>query len=171
MVRKSNKILKPSQHFSHFKPGKIGRDYQEEFMIRSRWNEKFLRLPLGVTACCWTPPAGDNATDGEAASAYWVTFIAPSWLSSLLLVWKFHIRRVLDSFPTFEISLSPIRYNSDKKFLEALRTLDASTLKQMFRTGVAKATDYVVREFSDGSKLPMSAISVSWSMHPRLGGR
>ncbi|KAF2183907.1 hypothetical protein K469DRAFT_710266, partial [Zopfia rhizophila CBS 207.26] len=109
-------------------------------------NIRGLRLPFGVTASLNTVFHGHgHRKSGQRSSLnYYLTFIPPRWLSSLILQWEFRFHHADHSFPALGVSLSPIRYNSHPRLVKAIKSCNALDLQELFRCGIARADDYLL---------------------------
>ncbi|KAF2465913.1 uncharacterized protein BDR25DRAFT_396019 [Lindgomyces ingoldianus] len=105
-----------------------------------------LQLPFGVTASSSTVFYNheDRKPGLQASLNYRLTFIPPRWLSSLILQWEFRFNDEKSRFPALGVFLTPIRYNSDPRLIKAIKSCDAAQLRELFRSGIARADDYVL---------------------------
>lgn len=60
--------------------------------------------------------------------------------------------------PQITISLSPIRYNSNRELKAVITNFDIAGLQRLFRTGLARPTDYVL------DRRPISLLEVSFNI-------
>ena len=96
--------------------------------------------------------------EGSQPTAYHCafTFIPPPWLSHLILQWEMQVQGLASKLPQITVSLCPIRYNSNRELKAAITNLDIAGLQRLFRTGLARPTDYVL------DRRPVSLLEVSF---------
>jgi hypothetical protein len=101
----------------------------------------------------------------------WIMFIPPRLVSNIAFQGRFGVHRTsLGSCPELTATLSPTFVNQNTTLLEAVTSLDVTTLRELFASGQAQPTDHIISSYGliHIYKEPMSLVDVRYYPLPFL---
>lgn len=136
------------------------------------WSARLYSLPIGTLHAQVLIKSKCNASIGAAGqeleeSNINLTFVPPRWLSRIMFRCDLEIcHKVKSSFPSLMISITPVSINTNPLLYQAVEQADVEGLQYLFRTGLARPTDYI----PDGSDL-VSLLDVGFRCCNSVGCR
>jgi hypothetical protein len=102
----------------------------------------------------------------KRSTEVWIMFIPPRLVSNIAFQGRFGVHLTsLGSSSHITATLSPIFVNQNNTLLEAVGTLDVTTLRELFASGQARPSDHIISSYGSiyrQYKEPMSLVDVRY---------
>ena len=119
------------------------------------WKTLYHSLPIGILCISLyhgrdSKGSEDSKLPESSESSISVTFVPPKWLTCLAIDYRLKLGYdfISDQWH-WGVNLKPLTVNQNPFVIDALKNLDLGAIQKLFREGLIRPTDYVLRNVPD----------------------